>query len=225
MPSPSRGFAAKPWRRRCCSCSASPPCSSTLGASASAVGARAARLFGRARDCGGRRHHRHGPALSRADADRAVDAREAHGDGQAGRLVGRLSDGACLRARLDALHRPDPCRDPGGRGLRGDRRQRRRHARRLFARAWHPVYCRGLRDRAVRRLPHALSRAISAWSRKRWAGCWFSPASRSSPARSRRQASGCSRRFRCWARSASVIPGRADGASPEAHNHRSDRTI
>ena len=35
-----------------------------LGASASAIGARAARLFGRARDCRRHRHHRHGPALS-----------------------------------------------------------------------------------------------------------------------------------------------------------------
>ena len=40
---------------------------------------------------------------------------------QAGRPVGRLCDGAGLRVRLDAVHRPDPGGDPVGRGRRGDR--------------------------------------------------------------------------------------------------------
>ena len=58
---------------------------------------------------------------------------KADGDGQAGRAVGRLCDGTCLRVRLDAVHRPDPRGDPGGGGVRGDGGQRRRPARGLFA--------------------------------------------------------------------------------------------
>ena len=40
--------------------------------------------------------------------------------------VGRLCDGARLRLRLDAVHRPDPRGDPGGRGVRGDGGERAR---------------------------------------------------------------------------------------------------
>ena len=43
---------------------------------------------------------------------------------EAGRLVGRLCHGACVRARLDAVHRPDPGGDPGGRRVRGARSPR-----------------------------------------------------------------------------------------------------
>ena len=46
--------------------------------------------------------------------EKRLDAR------QAGRAVGRLRDGARLRVRLDAVHRADPRRHPGGRGLRAD---------------------------------------------------------------------------------------------------------
>ena len=112
-----------------------------------------------------------------------ADAREAHRGRQAGRPVGRLSDGARVRARLDALHRADPRRDPGGGGVGGDRRQRRRHARGLFAGARHSVSGRGA-SRSSRSPPSSPAFApISAWWRRRWAGCWCSPASPSSPAR------------------------------------------
>ena len=89
---------------------------------------------------GRHRHHRHGPAFSRADADRVADAREAAGDRKAGRPVGRLSDGAGLRARLDAVHRPDPCRHSGDGGL----------ARRRSPRA--PVCWRSIRSASAFRL-------------------------------------------------------------------------
>ena len=38
-------------------------------------------------------------------------------DAEARRALGRLRHGACLRARLDAVHRADPGGDPGGRRL------------------------------------------------------------------------------------------------------------
>ena len=85
---------------------------------------------------------------------------------KAGRLVGRLCDGACLRVWLDAVHRPDPGGDPRGRGLAGDRDEGRRPARRLFARARHAVHDRGAGGRAVRGLPRALSRPSRAWWRR-----------------------------------------------------------
>ena len=42
-------------------------------------------------------------------------------DAEAGRALGRLRDGARLRARLDAVHRADPGGDPGGRGFQAPR--------------------------------------------------------------------------------------------------------
>ena len=53
-------------------------------------------------------------------------AREAHGDGEARRALGRLCDGARLCVRLDALHRADPGGDPRGRRVRADGGERAR---------------------------------------------------------------------------------------------------
>ena len=144
------------------------------------------RLFRAARDHRRHRHHRHGPALSRRHADRAAASAEAAGGGQAGRPVGRLCDGAGFRLRLDAVHRADPRRYPGGGGVRADGDQGRRPAGGLFARPRHSVHRRGLRDRAVRGISGALPQASCAGSSRRWARCWCSPASRSSPAASTR---------------------------------------
>ena len=44
-------------------------------------------------------------------------------------LWGAYVMGLAFRVRLDALHRPDPRRDPGDRGVRGDGHQGRRAAR------------------------------------------------------------------------------------------------
>ena len=93
------------------------------------------RLVGGALDRRRHRHHRHGPALPRTDADRLPDARGTADRAQAGRAMGRLCDGACLRVRLDALHRPDPCRDPFRRGRRSNGDKGRGTAGGLFGRA------------------------------------------------------------------------------------------
>ena len=90
-------------------------------------------------------------------AHRRAASRKAHGDGQAGRAVGRLCDGARLRLRLDAVHRADPGGDPGGGRLRTDRGQGRGPACGLFARPRHPVHAGGIRGRAVRGIPGAVS--------------------------------------------------------------------
>ena len=81
---------------------------------------------------------------------------------QAGRAVGRLCDGPCLRLRLDALHRPDPGRDPGRCGLR-----RRASARGAFLLA---VYSAGLGLPFIaRRFRHdALRRASSSACARRF---------------------------------------------------------
>ena len=121
-----------------------------------------ARLFGYARHYCGPRDHCHGPALPRAYADQNVDARKAPRHDQAGRIVGRLFDGAGVCARLDAVHRPDPRRDSCGCRIRGNRGERRRPARDLFTRPRHTVHRGRTCDRAVRRFPGALSR--SSWS-------------------------------------------------------------
>ena len=92
-------------------------------------------LVGRAVDRRRHRHHPDGPALPRPDPDRPLDARGPAADAEAGRAVGRLCDGAGLRVRLDALHRPDPRGDPVGRRGRGHGDQGRRPARGLFRRA------------------------------------------------------------------------------------------
>ena len=107
------------------------------------------RLVGAALDRGRHRHHHHGPAFPRADADRAVDAGRAADRAEAGRAVGRLCDGAGVRVRLDALHRADPRGDPVGRGRRGDGDQGRGPACGLFRRPRHSVPDRGLHGRAV----------------------------------------------------------------------------
>ena len=99
-------------------------------------------------------------------------------------LWGAYADGACLRVRLDAVHRPDPGRDPGHRGIRSDRGQGRRHARGLFARSRHSVHRRGLGRRAVRRVPRPLPRPSRPGREGDGRACWCSPASPSSPARS-----------------------------------------
>ena len=72
--------------------------------------------------------------------------------------MGRLSDGACLRAGLDALHRADPRRNPGGCGVGSDSHPRRRHARDLFAWSGYSIRRGGVCDRAIRRLPRPVSR-------------------------------------------------------------------
>ncbi len=149
-----------------------------LGASASVDRRGAARLFGRTRDRRRHRHHHHGSALPRPYADRLADAREAARSRKAGRPVGRLSDGACLCARLDAVHRPDPRRDPGRRGVGSDRGEGRRHACGLFARAGRAVHRRGVGGRSRSPLSSPASAPISAWSKRRWAAFWCSPASR-----------------------------------------------
>ena len=70
------------------------------------------------------RHHRDGSALPGHHADPPAAPGGAARDAEAGRAVGRLCDGARVRARLDALHRPDPGRDPRGRRVEGDGRAR-----------------------------------------------------------------------------------------------------
>ena len=106
------------------------------------------------------------------DADRLADAREAARGRQAGRTMGRLPDGARLRARLDAVHRPDPRRHPCDRRIRSDGRQGRRHARDLLAWPRRAVH-RSRRSRSSRSpLSWRASAPISAWSRRRWAACW-----------------------------------------------------
>ncbi len=86
-------------------------------------------IFERARHRRRHRHHRHGPALSRAHADRFLAPAGTDRGAKAGRALGRLCDGARLRARLDTVHRADPGGDPGGRGVQGHRRQGRGPAR------------------------------------------------------------------------------------------------
>ncbi len=105
-----------------------------LGASASVVGALVRAWSAELVDRRGHRHHHHGAALPRADAHRLADARGAARHGEAGRAVGRLCDGACVRVRLDAVHRADPRGDPGGRGVRGDGRRRARACSRSIRR-------------------------------------------------------------------------------------------
>ena len=144
------------------------------------------RLFAAAGHYRRHRHHRHGPALPRHHADRAAAPAEAGRGGQARRPVGRLCDGARLRLRLDALHRADPGRDPGGRGLRADGEQRREPARGLFARSRHSVHRRRASRSSRSRRSWRGSRSISPRSSTRWAACWCSPASPSSPAASTR---------------------------------------
>ncbi len=65
-----------------------------LGASAFPDRRADPRLVGRTVDCRRYRHHRHGPAFPRADADRVLDAGRAAADPQAVGLVGVLCDGA-----------------------------------------------------------------------------------------------------------------------------------
>src|ERR1700751_2226588 len=77
---------------------------------------------------------------------------------QARRALGRLCDGACLRTRLDAVHRPHPRGHSRGGGDEGDGGQGGGPARRLFARARRAVHHRGAGGRAVCRVPDALSR-------------------------------------------------------------------
>ena len=60
-------------------------------------------------------------------------------DDEAGRALGRLCDGACLRVRMDAVHRTDPGRHPRSRGRREHRCQGCRPARRLFGGTRHSV--------------------------------------------------------------------------------------
>ena len=118
-----------------------------------------ARLFRHARDRRRPRYHCHGPALPRAYADQNVDAREAPRHDQAGRIVGRLFDGAGVCARLDAVHRPDPRGNSCGCRIRGNRSERRRPASDLFTRPRHTVHRGRTCDRAVRRFSVALSRS------------------------------------------------------------------
>ncbi len=66
----------------------------------------------------------------------------AHSRGKARRALGRVCDGACVCARLDAVHRADPGGNPGGRGIKGHGRQGRGPACRLFARARRAVHHR-----------------------------------------------------------------------------------
>ena len=123
------------------------------------------RLFGRALHRRRHRHHHHGAALPRRVPHRRAASGKAHGDGQAGRPVGRLCDGACLRVRLDALHRADPGGDPGGRGLRADGGEGRGPARGLFARASAFRSCWRLRRSSRSRRFWRASAGISpAWS-------------------------------------------------------------
>ena len=131
----------------------------------------AAALFIRAVDRRGRRHHRDGPAFSWHHADRIPVPAGARGDAKAGRAVGCLCDGACLRLRLDALHRADPGGDPGGGGIGSDGDEGRRPARGLFARAWRAVPDRCARGRTVRKIPARASRLISPMSSASWGPC------------------------------------------------------
>ena len=87
-------------------------------------------------------------------------------------LWGAYVMGLGFRVRLDAVHRADPRRDPGGGGVRADGGEGRGPARGLFARPRHSVHGRRLRDRAVRGVSGALSRTICTASSRRWARCW-----------------------------------------------------
>src|SRR5207245_98858 len=80
-------------------------------------------------------------------------------DAESEPLVTRVPDGASLRIRLDAVHRADPRRHPGGGGIRGDGRRGRGPACALLAGARRSVRRRGVCDRAVRSFPCPLSRA------------------------------------------------------------------
>ena len=120
-----------------------------LGASASLIGGLVHAWSAELADCRRHRHHRHGPAFSRADANRVPDAGRAVADTKAGGSVGRLCDGARLCVRLDALHRADPRGHPVDRRRRGDGDEGREPARGLFRRARHSVSDRGLHGRAV----------------------------------------------------------------------------
>ena len=176
---PSRGCGARRCGGASCSCSASPPCSSR----SAPAPARSARCCAPIR------------ASSPIVAGIVIIVMGLHFLGltpiawlmrekrfrlaKPVGLVGRLSDGACLCARLDAVHRADPRRDPRRRGVRGDGGQRRRHARGLFARPRHAVHHRGAGGRSRSRRSSPASALISGWSKRRWAGSWCSPASRS----------------------------------------------
>ena len=155
-----------------------------LGASASVVGALIRAYSGPLVDRRRRRHHHHGPALPRHHADRATAPAEAAGGRRAGGAVGRLCDRPRLRFRLDAVHRADPRRHPGGRGLRADGDQGRGPARRSIRlasayRSSSPLS----RSSHLRRSCRA-SRTTCTASSRRWERCSCSPALLSSPAAS-----------------------------------------
>ena len=89
----------------------------------------------------------------------------AHGRAKAGRALGRLRDGARLRARLDALHRADPGGDPGGRRLQGHGCEGRGPAGGLLARARPAVHHRGAsRSSRLRPSSRAFAPISCTWS-------------------------------------------------------------
>ena len=153
-----------------------------LGASASAIGAVLRAYSGELATVAGIAIIIMGLHFLGLTPNRPADAGKTSRSRQAGRPVGRLSDGARLCIWLDAVHRPDPRRDSGDCGVGGHGGQGRRDARRLFARSRDSVYCGGVGRRAVRRFPGSLPRSSAAWSRRRWAAFSFSPASPFSPA-------------------------------------------
>ena len=119
------------------------------------------RLFGSARHRRRDHHHHHGSAFPRRHADRTPAPSEAVGCRQAGRAMGRVCDRACVCVRMDAVHRADPRRHPGGSGVGADGDQGREPARGLFAGPRHSFCYRRLCDRAVRGLSLALSQLSS----------------------------------------------------------------
>ena len=136
-----------------------------------------------------------------------LHAREAAGDGQAGRAVGRLCDGAGFRLRLDAVHRADPRRDPGGGGVRADGRARARACSRSIRSASAFRFC--VAAFAVEPFAAFLARFrrhLASVEQAMGALLVLTGIAFLTGMHQPGRASGCWRRFRRWARSASSTP-------------------
>ncbi len=143
-----------------------------LGASASVVGSLIRVYSGPLATVAGDRHHHHGSAFPRRHADRAAAPPEAVGCRQARRAMGRLCDRACVRVRMDAVHRADPRRHPGGSGVGADGGARVRACSRSIRSASAFLSLLPLLRSSRSRPFSRVSAIICIASSRRWARCW-----------------------------------------------------
>jgi len=144
-----------------------------------------------------------------------ADARETRPDGAAGRAVGRLRHGAAFAFGWT------PCIGPILAAILAVAASKETVAKGAMLLAVYsaglgiPFIVAGARGRAVAPLSSRASSAIWRRSRRRWAGCWCSPASRSSPGSSARRATICWNGSRRWGGSGRSSPlpvwGEVDG--------------